>query len=173
MRISIIGGPASGKTTLAEKISKKLSIPHIQLDRFWFEAGGLAADKNKTTAEELGRAREYMKQKTFEIIEKDAWVSDGFYSRSVGPEISKRADVIIYIKIPIWRRLLNHFQRILKPSTRHQELTWWDELIFFYEIIHRNYTNGPKLKSFVETYKDKVITLKSRKETTVYLQKLH
>lgn len=40
MRITVIGLPGSGKSTLANAISKKLSIPHIHLDRFWFEAGG-------------------------------------------------------------------------------------------------------------------------------------
>lgn len=171
MRISIIGGPASGKSWLAQKISKKFNIPHIQIDRFWFEAGGLHENESLPEAER-NRIREYIKTRTFEFIEKDSWVSDGFYSRSVGPEIAKRADVIIFLNIPLWRRLINHAKRVLKPSTRHLELGLWHELTFFPEIVRRTYANGPKMRSFVKEYENKVITLTSRKEINEYLQKL-
>lgn len=40
MRIDVVGLPASGKSTFAEAVSKKLSIPHIHRDQFWFESGG-------------------------------------------------------------------------------------------------------------------------------------
>ncbi|MCU1386588.1 MAG: hypothetical protein JWL71_5285, partial [Acidobacteria bacterium] len=145
---------------------------HIQLDRFWFEVGGAKVNQD-TSQEEREQVRTYIKQKVAVATETESWVSDGFYSRSVGPEIAQKADIILFIDIPVWRRLLNHLQRIFKPSTRHQELTAWQELSFFYEIIRRTYTNGPKIKSFVETYNHKVTILKSRKEIGDYLQKLH
>ena len=37
MRISIIGQPGSGKTTLANKISEKFKTPHFQVDRFYLD----------------------------------------------------------------------------------------------------------------------------------------
>ena len=168
MRISIIGLSGSGKTTLAKVISEKLSIPHIHLDRFWFEAGGLEADKNGS-AEESERVRLHMSEKVLAELSADSWVSDGNYSR-LQPEISSRADAIIFLDIPLWRRLLNHAKRMLKPSSRHKEVNIWDDLIFFPEIIRRTFLKGPKLRKFVDEYRDKVIILKSRNDIDRYLR---
>lgn len=171
MKISIIGLPASGKTALAHQISKKFGIPHIHLDRFWFEAGGLYIDRNAPEAER-DRVRDHVKQRALESLDKESWVSDGFYSRSVGPEIAKRADAILFLDISLWRRLLNHLRRIFKRSTRHQELNMWHEIKFFPEIVRRTYANDAKLRKFILDNKDKVVILRSRREMVGYLQKL-
>ena len=155
MRISIIGHASSGKTTLADKISKKLSIPHIHLDRFWFEAGGRDINRN-TSDQERERVREYIRVNVLKSIASDSWVSDGFFSR-MQPEISNKADVVIFLKIPLWRRLLNHLQRILKPVSRHKELSAWHEFTFFFEIVRRNFAFKPKFDEFLPKFKDKII----------------
>ena len=173
MRISIVGHSGSGKTTLAKKISGKLSIPHIQLDRFWFEAGGLKI-MNKKTPEyqsEHERVRAYVKENILKTISADSWVSDGFYSRFQS-EISDRADVIIYLDIPLWRRLANHASRVLFSDDRHKEVSLWNEFTFFFEIIRRSTAFKPKFDKFLPQYKDKIITLHSRKEIRSYIQNL-
>ena len=163
--------PASGKTWLAEALSKKLSIPHIHLDRFWFEAGGNEVKKD-ASVEERERVRAYIREKVTTAIAADSWVSDGLYTRTVQPEITKRADVIIFLDLPLWRRLLNHAKRILKPSARHAELSTWHELAFFVEIIRRQIRTTPKLERFINEHKDKVIILRCRKEIENYLHSL-
>lgn len=170
MRISIIGYAGSGKSTLAEAISQKLSIPHIHLDRFWFEAGGLDVYNGPSDAERE-RVRAYVRAETLKAIEVESWVSDGFYSR-IQPEIAGRADEVIFLDIPLWRRLLNHLERILKPSTRHKELGIKDELIFFFEIIRRSRAFKPKYENFFKEYKGRLVTLHSRKEMNKYLESL-
>ncbi len=166
MRITVIGHPASGKTTLAKMISKKLSIPHIQVDRFWFESGGPAVTYY-TPSEEMERIRAKVREKTLAAIAADTWVSDGFYSR-LQPDIAARADAIVFLDIPLWRRLLNHALRFGTPN-RHKELTLWDEIRFFSEIVLRTFRNGPKLRQFVQNQKNKVVVLRSRKEIVRYL----
>ncbi len=52
MRVTIIGYSGGGKTTLAKKIAKKFNIPHQQIDRIWFEAGGHTA-KSETEKERV------------------------------------------------------------------------------------------------------------------------
>ncbi len=167
MRISIIGMPGSGKTTLAERISKKLDIPHIHLDRFWFEAGG---QRNSRTTPNIENVRAYIREKTLEAIGKESWVSDGFYSR-IQPEIAARADTIIFLDIPLWRRLINHTTRI-GYADRHKELTLRQEILFFFDIIRRHFTARPKIQALVREHRDKLIILTSYKKVDVYVRNL-
>lgn len=168
MRISIIGHSGSGKSTLAKKISEKLNIPHFQIDRFWFEAGGgkiKSSDLKKTE-----KVRAYIKEKVESFAEQDSWVSDGWYSR-VQPIISQRADHIIFLQIPLYRRLFNHLLRIFK-SDRHPELTKWDDIKYFYEIIIRTFKRNPKMRKYLEEHSTKVKILRNYKETEKYLDTL-
>ena len=112
MKISIIGQPGRGKSTLASKISKKFNIPHLQLDRFWFESGGNKLKLGDIEGTEKSRA--YMKEKVISFInEHDFWVSDGTYPR-VQSIIVEHADYVIFLDIPLHRRLFNHMKITFK-----------------------------------------------------------
>lgn len=168
MRISVIGLPGSGKSTVARIISEKLSIPHVHIDRFWFQAGGRHGSHDTPNIEQV---RAEVRRNTVDALNTGEWVSDGFYSR-LQPEIANRADVVIYLDIPLWRRLFNHALRTVRRSQRHKELNTWDDVAFFPEIIRRTYTTVPKIREFISQYKSKVIILKSRKEINQYLASL-
>ena len=172
MRISIIGHGASGKSTLARRISKKFNIPHLHIDRFWFESGGYKLKPGDTEGKEKVRA--YIKENVENFIKQDSWVSDGWYSK-VQPIISERADQILFLDISIYRRLFNHLQRIFKTD-RHKELTKWDEFKFFYELVYRTYAKGPnktnKIKQFIREHSDKVVILRNYKDVEKYLSTL-
>jgi adenylate kinase family enzyme len=169
MRISIVGLPGSGKTWLAEALAKKLGIPHVQIDRFWFESDGLNSYKGGT-AEQKERVRIQVREKVLAALEAGSWVSDGFYSR-LQPDIAARADTIVFLDIPLWRRLLNHARRIF-ISQRHPELTWRHELTFFFDIVHRQFGHKPKLLACIEQHKGKVVRLRSRQEMDRYLREI-
>ncbi|MDQ5955345.1 MAG: hypothetical protein QG621_348 [Patescibacteria group bacterium] len=166
MRISIIGMPGSGKTTLAKKLSEKLSIPHIHNDRFWLEAGGLAVTHRQATEDFADAVRKTFRTYVLDAHEKNSWVSDGF--ASLVPEIYEYADVVLYLKLPLWLRLWNHTKRIVHPKDRHPELTWWHELSFFYQIIRREFVAKPRLEKFVADNKELVVTLHSWIEARRY-----
>ena len=170
MRISIVGLPGSGKTTLAERLSKKLRLPHVHIDRFWLEAGGLTVSRRKGGAEYRQQVHAKVRARALEAHMADSWVSDGFYTGMV-PEITEWADRIIYLKIPLGHRLLNHAKRMVHPNDRHPELNWWSEIIFFYEIVRRDFVTKPKLEQYVETNKNKVTVLKSFKEVDAFVNK--
>ena len=168
MRITIIGLPGSGKSTLARTISAKLSIPHIHLDRFWFESGGKTSEFDTPNIE---RVRALVREKALNAIKTDSWVSDGFFSR-IQPEIADRADKIIFLNIPLWVRLLSHAQRMLRRGARHKELNFWDDVKFFPEIIRRNFSRKPKYREFIEKYGHKMTTLRSWREIDNYVEKM-
>ena len=169
MKISIIGQPGSGKSTLASKISKKFNIPHLQLDRFWFESGGNKLKLGDIEGTEKSRA--YMKEKVISFInEHDFWVSDGTYPR-VQSIIVEHADYVIFLDIPLHRRLFNHMKRTFK-NERHKELTKWDDFKFIYQIIRRTFIKGPKLKQFVLDHPDKIKIYKNYKDIESYFNNL-
>lgn len=168
MRISIIGHSSSGKSTLARKISEKLGVPHMHIDRFWFESGVTKLKPNDK--EGMEKVRAYVKENVENFIKQDSWVSDGWYSK-VQPIISEKADQILFLDIPLYRRLFNHLQRIFKTD-RHKELTKWDEFKFFYEIVYRTYTKDSKMRQFIQEHSHKVKILQNYKEIDEYLKKL-
>ncbi|NQV88362.1 MAG: AAA family ATPase [Parcubacteria group bacterium] len=168
MRITILGLPGSGKTTLAEKIAEKKQIPHIHIDRFWLENGG-GVNSQTTPNPEQTHAR--VREKVLEAIQKESWVSDGFYSR-IQPEIAERADIVIFLNIPLWRRMLNHTWRVINRSKRHEEVTFWRDLAFFLEMIGRESTKTLKINNFLKLYRSKTVILRSRREIDQYVANL-
>jgi adenylate kinase family enzyme len=166
MKISVIGGPGSGKSTLAKKVSDKLKIPYLQIDRLWFESGG-----NKLKAnDDKEKVRAFIQEKVLEFIKQDAWISEGWYSR-VQPLITKEADILIFLDIPLYQRIWNHLKRTFK-SERHKELTKFDDLIFIHEIIRRQFKVMPKMRKFVEENKNKVKIFKNHKDADKYVSTL-
>jgi len=168
MRITILGLPGSGKSTLARRISEKLHIPYVHIDRFWLEGGG---GHNSRTTPNPEKAHANVREKVLEAIQAESWVSDGVY-RLVQPEIADRADTVIFLDIPLGKRLLNHAVRTIHRNNRHDEMTFWGDVSFFMEIISRDLRKKGKIRSLVESYQSKAIILKNRKEISKYFESL-
>jgi adenylate kinase family enzyme len=168
MRITILGLPGSGKSTLAKAIAKKLHLPYIHIDRFWLEAGG---GHNSRSTPNPEHAHAHVRAKVLEAIQAESWVSDGVYSR-IQPEIAERADAVVFLDIPLWRRLLNHAARTLHRENRHGEMSFWDDIEFFAEIISREMRKKAKIERFVDEYSEKAVILRSRNEIDRYVANL-
>ncbi|MBU2103873.1 AAA family ATPase [Patescibacteria group bacterium] len=166
MRIDIVGLPGSGKSTLAKNLSKKLGIPHIQLDAFWFEAGGLQGSHDTPNIEAV---REYISTSIKEAVQQESWISDGTYLR-VQEYIAPVADVIVFIDLPLLSRLLAHTRRAFFEPKRHKHLKLWDEIKFYKQVVLRTYRTRPKLLAFTAEYSDKVVVLKSHAEINKFVE---
>ena len=70
MKIHIVGGPGSGKSFLAKKLSRELGIPHYDLDDIqWASEGGYGTKRDITERDALLR----------QILQKDQWIIEGVY----------------------------------------------------------------------------------------------
>ncbi|MDY4976662.1 MAG: AAA family ATPase [Clostridia bacterium] len=104
-RMMIIGSPGSGKSTLAKLIAQKEGLPLVHLDKLFWQEGWV-----ETPAEEFDR-------RLAEAVDKDAWVIDGNYTRTISMRL-KRADMVVFLDYPrricMWRickRILKHYGR--------------------------------------------------------------
>ena len=169
MKITIIGNCGSGKTTLANKISEKLNIPHLQLDKLWFKYEGHKIKRGEKEKKEIARAQ--LRKEVEDFIKQDSWVSDGWYKR-VQPLIAEKADQIIYLDISLSRRLLNHLYRMFFTKRHSGIISRWEDVKFFYEIVRRTFDHGFKMEQFVKDNEKKTIILRSYKDAEKYLEQL-
>lgn len=169
MRISIIGNCASGKSTLARKISEKFQIPHLHLDRLWFESGAYKL-QNTNDINGFEKARAHIKKEVEDFIKQKDWVSDGWYSK-VQQIITNEADLLIFLDIPLLRRISNHLWRIF-ASERHVELSRWDDIKFTFEIVRRTFSRNIKLHQFTRENHTKLVVLKTYKQIDRFLLNL-
>lgn len=86
-KILVVGANGSGKTTFADKLSRKLNKTHYELDNIYWKPDWQETDRAVFRAE----------------IEKitllDSWIIDGNYSRIQDLTIG-RADTIIWLDVP-------------------------------------------------------------------------
>jgi adenylate kinase family enzyme len=94
-RIHLIGGPGSGKSYVAARISATFGITSYALDDlFWDSAAatyGVRADPGERD------------QAFADIVAQDAWVIEGAYYKWLTPGF-ERADLIIILNPPVWLR---------------------------------------------------------------------
>ena len=91
MKIHIIGGSGSGKTYLAEKLSREYGIPHFDLDELQWDAAADAYGKKRNAAE-----RDALLQ---DILKEDDWIIEGVYYAWCG-KCFEDADRIWLLNVP-------------------------------------------------------------------------
>jgi adenylate kinase family enzyme len=83
-KIIIIGPSGAGKTILAQVLSKKLAIPHVELDSINHQANWQPIDKD------------IFRSKVNSITAQDSWIFCGNYFSILGIDFWKQADTIIW-----------------------------------------------------------------------------
>lgn len=108
-RIVVVGTTGSGKTTMAARLSDKLSIPHIEMDALnWGPNWQVRPpDVFQTAVDEATRGQ--------------AWVVDGNYSRA-REIVWPRADTIVWLDYPLPSVLWRLWWRTLRRGVFREEL---------------------------------------------------
>lgn len=110
-KIIVFGGSCSGKSTMSERLGRKFNLPVLHLDLY---------DPYAVVA---GKEREARKQKINRVINDtvagDRWVIDGIYEWYAFEERLKRADTLILLWAPAYKRVWMYIKTCVKKIPRH------------------------------------------------------
>ncbi len=120
----IIGCPGSGKTTFAEKLSKKTGLPLYYLDTIWHKP-----DKTHISREDFD-------SRIKEILESPEWIIDGNYKRTIEMRL-KACDTVFLFDLPTELCLQGVRDRIGKER---YDLPWLETEL------------DPEFKRFIEDF---------------------
>jgi len=87
VRVSVVGAPGSGKTTIGRRLAASLDVPFFELDAIFHQAGW--ADL----------PRDVFRARVREVLDTDGWVIDGNYS-AVQDLVWQRADTVLWLDLP-------------------------------------------------------------------------
>ena len=151
MKIHIIGGPGSGKTFLAEKLSKELGIKHYDLDDIQWD----------NSAKSYGTKRDPKERAAMldKILKEDDWIIEGVYYAWCG-RCFEDADKIYLLNVPrrtyryrIIRRFIRRKLGIEKG--KKETLKSLSALLKWADKFQRE--NLVEIKKILKNYPDKVI----------------
>ncbi|HEU5160830.1 MAG TPA: hypothetical protein VFU43_27785 [Streptosporangiaceae bacterium] len=127
-RIVVIGTSGSGKSTMAGALASLSGAPHIELDSLYH-------GPNWTPA-----APEVFAGRVGELAERPRWVFDGNYIDRVGHSLWPRADLIVWMDLPLTVILPRLVRRSLRRILHRTEL-WhgnregWSALFGRYSVL--------------------------------------
>ena len=125
-KIIVIGCPGAGKTTFAQKLSKKTGLPLYHLDAIWHKP-----DKTHIPREEFDAL-------LAEILSKSEWIIDGDYSRTLECRFAA-CDTVVLFDLPTSECIAGAVARLGKVRL---DIPWVD-----FEL-------DPQLKMQIEQYKE-------------------
>ena len=164
-RIIIIGCGGAGKSTLARQLGEKLDLPVVHLDSIFWLPGWVQLERDA-----FGR-------RVREEMQKECWIIDGNYSRTMQERIA-RCDTIIYLDFSRIACLYGIFKRLLTNlgKTRPdmgpgcKEKIDWEFLVWVW-----NYNKNKRERNYIllnEAEHAETIVLKNRRAVKMFLNSL-
>ena len=160
-KIIVIGCPGSGKTTFAQKLSKKIGLPLYHLDAIWHKP-----DKSHVTREEFA-------QRVTTIFDLPQWIIDGNYTRTLQMRLDQ-CDTVFLFDLPTDICLQGATERIGKARC---DLPWIEQELdadFKQHIEEFAQAKLPLIYELLDKYKSKVraVVFKSRESADEYLKNI-
>jgi adenylate kinase family enzyme len=164
-RIQVRGSSGSGKTTVAAELARRLGAPHVELDALVHGPGWTQA-----TDEEL-RAR------LEPLLDEPAWVVDGNYTSRLGTLVSDRADLVVWLDLPLRVSLSRALRRSVARIRDGSELwngnrqTWRGAFWGRDSLLVYSLRNHRRTSALVERTvpAEKLVRLRSSEEARTWL----
>jgi adenylate kinase family enzyme len=171
-RVAVIGGSCTGKTTLSRELSRRLGVPHVELDALHHDAGWQEAPADVLQARVDAAL----------AAAPDGWVVDGNYHGKIGTSVVERADTVVLLDLPrrvALRRVLlrttgriitrkelwNGNRETLRNAFSRDSIVWW--------VIrqHGSYEKKwmPRLEPLTQL---EVVRLRSPREVRAWVQSI-
>lgn len=155
-RVMIIGCPGAGKSTFARWLRNQTGLPLYYLDMLWHKP-----DKTNITRGEF----DFLLR---EIVEREAWIIDGNYGRTLEMRL-KECDTVFLLDLPTDVCLAGAKSRI---GQKREDMPWMEEQLdeeFREWILNFSRDEMPHVYAMLDQYKDKrIIIFKSREEIDRY-----
>jgi len=101
-RVAVFGNAGGGKSTLARGLAELTGLPLYVVDLMQFRTGGAAVPQE-----------EFLKAHA-ELLQRDAWIIDGYGSVKLSWERFAAADTLVYVDLPFFVHFLWITKRFLK-----------------------------------------------------------
>ena len=157
-RVLVIGCPGSGKSTFARRLHELTALPLCHLDLLFWNA-----DKTTCTKEEFSAKLE-------EVLQTEAWIMDGNYSRTMERRL-QCADAVFFFDLPTETcldgvRKRRHQPRPDMPWVETEEDAEFMEFIRTFAQLRK-----PEIQKLLAGAPHvPVITFSSHKEADAYLE---
>jgi adenylate kinase family enzyme len=110
-RVCVVASASgNGKTTLGRALAERLGVPFHELDALHHGPGWTEA-----TADEL-------RAKVAPIVATEAWVIDGAYRGKLGDLVLERAELVVWLDLPVYVWLPRLVRRTAQRIIRGEEL---------------------------------------------------
>ena len=168
MRIFIIGGAGSGKTTLGRRIAQQFHIPFYEMDLVGWENGAGAE-----------RPMDVRLRNVHEIALLQDWVAEGWFPGWTD-ELQEEADQIVWLDLPWsiarWRIITRHMRASLAGTNKHRGLL---KLYRFLRAARKFYTSQPpghntreEAAKDLQPYQSKVVHCQRPADVSAFLAQL-
>lgn len=164
-RVAVFGNAGGGKSTLARRLAELTGLPLYVVDFMQFRTGGAAVPHD-----------EFLKAHA-EVLQRDAWIIDGYGSVKLAWERFSVADTLVYVDLPFFVHFLWISKRLLKglfvtPAGWPEGSPVISSTLSSYRVLwlcHRHLT--PKYRALVSEVRTqkRVHHLRSAQEMSAFL----
>jgi len=158
-KILVLGDAGRGKSTFAEKLSNKTSIPHYSTDDFFYRVKFTEVNDREKSVEEIAH-----------VYEQDEWIMEGTTRRLILAGLEK-ADIIYLLN---FKNIIYQYYFLIKRSLTRKYESLNGLLQLLKHVTYKKYKKGygnhtPPLHELLKPHEQKLIKLSSMKEINRYL----